>query len=678
MLSKNIKILKNYLRFDFSKNFISLVALFYALFFLPAILYGNYYYDDSILSEAVFTMADFYGVNLWEQSLGSFFGFYYSGRLYGLYSIHYVIFYLFRDHLSYHIVKAIFNLIAVLSFAWLIKLITKNSNNARIFIFLTPLTFLISLAVDPLISMGLSMQYTAIFVALASGFYILGREKNQKRYKILSTIFFVFAFFYYEFGICIVPIFIVLAMKYRFKSYEVQNFSTSTPYNIINKIHQTGIKFKNYLKIFLKAFFIDLGPQIIIFLIWVLACIYIRINSKFIYDGIEFGFNLEFFILAWIQQISLSFPLAGFVKEFYVEKPENYQIFLAVILVIISYQVLIRLLPKVNIKGNYRDIILIGLVLILVPSGISSLSGKYQTWVLSDNHLTAFIQVFLQFFGFIFLLIAYLSYIFSTPLDNLKKNILIKFLAGFIALTIGLINIFNYSAIHKKNNSERQNDTISTKKALSAGILNDMPKVKFPVHKYYDALSFDFYRKDLAFYFELNKQKKQYQLKEIYRQDNKLILMVWGIYNSINFNFYYPSFFHLTQVLQNDKKLVKNISAKDNFYYLENGYSEFYSLGKKFLKKNLQGFLIGGKIHGFDVVCKNDAKCHYVIKIFSPKIFIDKDYLFKIDFIINELNRRFGENILDITKDQIIDRVNNSKDGAVFETQKRIYNLNRF
>jgi hypothetical protein len=102
--------------------------------------------------------------------------------------------------------------------------------------------------------MGLSTQYSAISIALASGFYILWHENKSKKYFFLTWIFFIWSFFHYEIGVCIVPIFIVLAVRIKLQSQELK-----TDLSLIKKIGKYSLLsiqvcFKE-LKFFLIPFF---------------------------------------------------------------------------------------------------------------------------------------------------------------------------------------------------------------------------------------------------------------------------------------------------------------------------------------------------------------------------------------------------------------------------------------
>ena len=118
-------------------------------------------------------------------------------------------------------------------------------------------------------------------------------------------------------------------------------------------------------------------------------------------------------------------------------------------------------LYHINLKNNYRDIILLGLSLILVPSLIISLSVKYQNWALRENYPSAFVQIFLQFLGMGFLLMAYISYVLENSrlyANKIRQKFIIHFIVLACSLTIALINIFNYNQMFIISNTTSFND----------------------------------------------------------------------------------------------------------------------------------------------------------------------------------------------------------------------------
>lgn len=670
MIIKNTNKIIKFLDLDSKKNLFFFAILFYGIFFLPIILHAYFYCDDAILIYSVYADVKLYGKSFFEVCYESFKGFLNAGRFYGLYLTHYIIYYFFNDRLSYYIAKSIFNLVSVVSFAWLLKLITKNSDNYRAFIFFMPILFLSSIAVDPLTSQGLATQYTAISIALASGFYILWREKRNKKYFFLSWIFFIWSFFHYEIGICIVPIFIVLAIRFRIQSKDL-----IADFNSLKII-------KKYLLLSIQVCFKELRFFLIPFLIWVLICFYLRNRFGVGYGGIEFSFNIKNFFLTWIFQVIASFPFGFFHENLYWYKPELHEICWASILFILAYFLFSKLIPKINLKNNYRDIVLIGFILVLVPSGIISLSIQYQSWILSGEYKTAFIQVFLQFLGMGFLLIAYISHILNNSrlyVSQRRQKIIIHFFVLICSLSVALVNIFDYTIIPKKNVSAGQTHIKMFVKAIKNDVLQDFPTEEKVGEKFYN-ISKD----TISFYnfFENDINKKPPEAKENYKDLNVFYSFVSGFHTS-----HFLSYHNKTNALlisnyfdeKNIEFFKKNIKL-ENFYYAD---SWLYNLNiKNNNKKNLAGFIIAGKLDRVGYACdniksKSTQNCYRILNVVAPKIFIDKEYLFNLATIIKTLNTAFGENIFKDSFEQIEENLKNSKDGILIKLDNKIYKIKR-
>ena len=655
---------------DSKKNIFFLAIIYYAIFFLPMILYAYFYCDDKILIYLIPVETQIYNNNLFQISYQSFKDFLASGRFYGLYAMHYIIFYFFHDRISYYVVKYLFNLIAVASFAWLLKLLTKDTANGRVYIFLMPILFLITIIVDPLTSQGLATQYSAIFIALASGFYILWSENKNKKYFYLALIFFICSFFYYEIGVCIVPIFIVIAVRYRLRSLENKG---------------SKINIKEYFLLSIKVCFKELKFFLIPFFIWVLINIYLQnsvVSNK--YDGITFNFDFEKFILAWIVQIIQSFPfgMLNFNGGLYWYLPELSDIFCAVFLFVLSYFIFLKLIPKINLKNNYRDIILIGLILILVPSAIMSLSVKYQTWALLAEYPSAFIQIFLQFLGMGFLLMAFVSYSLENSrlyASKKRQKFIIHFLVITFSSSIALINIFNYNIIHKKNIYETQTQVKMFVKAIKNNVLQDFPTEEKINEKFYNISK---YWVQFYYLFEDNIDKKIPEISEKYKGLN-VVYMVDGWFTS-----HFLSYYNKTNAMPllnfyNEKNIElfkKNIKL-ENFYYTDS-WSYNADLKDKYQKKNLVGFIIAGKLDRIGYSCddnksNSDQNCYKIMNVLAPKIFIDKEYLFNLKVIIETLNTAFGENIFKDSFEQIAENLKNSKDGILIKLDNKIYKIKR-
>jgi hypothetical protein len=323
-----------------------------------------------------------------------------------------------------------------------------------------------------------------------------------------------------------------------------------------------------------------------------------------------------------------------------------------------------------------------GLALILVPSGIISLSIKYQAWALSENNPVAFVQIFLQFLGMGFLLMAFVSYSLENSRLYTSKNrqkFIIHFFVIIFSSSIALINIFNYNIIHKKNIIETQTQVKIFVKAIKNNVLQDFPTEEKINEKFYNISK---YWIQFHYLFENNIDKKIPEVKEKYKGLN-FVYMVDGWFTS-----HFLSFYNKTNALpilnlydeKNTEFFQKNIKL-ENFYYTDS-WNFNPNIKDKFKKKNLLGVIIAGKLDMIGYACdkvqsKSDQNCYRIMNVLAPKIFIDKEYLFNLEVIIETLNKAFGENIFKDSFEQIAENLKNSQDGILIKLDNRIYKIKR-
>jgi len=73
----------------------------------------------------------------------------------------------------------------------------------------------------------------------------------------------------------------------------------------------------------------------------------------------------------------------------------------------------------------------------------------------------------------------------------------------------------------------------------------------------------------------------------------------------------------------------------------------------------------------------NEIKNLFCSSQLQHKIFIDKEYLFNLEVIIETLNKAFGENIFKDSFEQIAENLKNSQDGILIKLNNKIYKIKR-
>lgn len=639
-----------------------LVLIVYTLFFLPIVLNSGIYIDDVILLTSVYSTIKFYKASLAEISFKSIVEFLISGRVYGIYFFLYIPYYFTHKVLTYQISKAVYNLICVLAFARFVKLLTRNDYNYWAFIFLMPIVFLASNS-DPLTSQGLSTQLTLVFVALTICCYVNYQNNQKKAYYYLSIFFFFWSFFYYEIALCIVPIMIILATRFRLQKTD--------------KIFSKN-RFLNYCQTSISVCFKELKIHLLIFIIWVITCFIVRNMSERIYDGINFNFNFQYFYLAWLIQTIRALPLSFSNSEHYLGLVSYGDVFLGFVLFVLCYAIFIKILPKINFQNYYRDLILIGLSLSLIPPFILSLPLKYQLWAINYN--SSYVQLFIQFFGIVLLIILYVDHLIKNSLQynsRFKHQIFLKVIAIIISAVIAITCVLNKNYTLKKNISLKYDNYKNLVEVSKLGIMDDMPK---NLPQYFDFLIFEEinYQTSLEAILTKNKNHEKYFLNKFYDKKNKLLNFVNGIYHPSFFNYHLKTdLIVISEIGQKGLDFIKSNSdgvELKNFYYLEDGKNE------KSFSKNLSGFVLFGKLNKIKYKCLEKSaenNCNFILNLSDVKIFINKQYSFKLESIINELNSRFGEKIFNDSIDKLRIDLEKSSAGIFIKLESKNYNLTR-
>jgi hypothetical protein len=638
----------------FLKKFI-FGACYFAIFSLPFLILAQFYCDDKLL---ILTkdIINYFNISRLQFMYDSFYSMLASERLYLLYAFHYLIFFVNDNRLVYYIIKYIFNLLSIIIVAKYIYNLTKNHSNYIVYFFLVISLFISTVGVDPIVSMGISVQLSVIFIFATLIFFDLYQKNNKRKYYFLSQIFCFLSYSYYEMGYCIIPLIIILNNRHRIDKYNVQG------------------GFINYFKTTIKSCYYDLKSYLIVFIIWISLYFFVKIHFENGYDGVAFGNRFKDFILTWIAQIIASFPLGSFNQKLISYKIELWQIPSLLLLFLMAYFPLKNNLAKINLKNYYREIILIGLSLILFPSLIVSMTSKYQIWTLNtlikEKYFYAFLQVFIQYFGVALLMLSFIAKTIQNSelyASKIRKKILINFYAIAISLLITIVAYLNYNCIIVKNVTEDLNASGLLSRAFKSGLANTLISSKKTTN-----LNQNFFIKNLS---DIYKEKSgSYYSPEEFKENYKVLINFAFFTTSFNFFQYtqqlvLPLFLNFTpyhKVIFNDKKI----------FYLDYGKPNYDIDFKKFdLKKNLEGFIVFGKLISINNQTIDENKFN-IFELSNPRIYIDKEYLFRLPQIIENLNKRFGEIVINSNEiDALRNKILNSQKGIIIDLPAKNYQV---
>jgi hypothetical protein len=281
-----------------------------------------------------------------------------------------------------------------------------------------------------------------------------------------------------------------------------------------------------------------------------------------------------------------------------------------------------------------------------------------------------------------FLLMAFVSYSLENSrlyVSKKRQKFIIHFFVITFSSSIALINIFNYNIIHKKNIIETQNQVKIFVKAIKNNVLQDFPTEEKISEKFYNISKYwiQFY-----YLFENNIDKKIPEIIEKYK-DLNVFYGIDGLFTSHFLSYHNKTNALLVANFFNEKnvELFKKNIKLENFYYADSWLFNS-NIKDKYKKKNLSGFIIAGKLDRIGYACdkvqsKSNQNCYRIMNVLSPKIFIDKDYLFNLEVIIETLNKAFGENIFKDSFEQIAENLKNSQDGILIKLDNKIYKIKR-
>ena len=650
---------KNTIRI-YKYSFLALIA--YLLFFIPNITIAKYYWDDFTISISLPSLKNYYDFDYFDISWNFFLYFFGLGRFYGLYLTHYLVFYFTDNPLQYQFVKAVFNLIPLYLFAHIINLLTKNKNNSWFFIFVMPITFFSIIYIDSLTTQGLSIQISAIYLALSTIFFIKTKESPKIKYKILSYFFFFMSFFHYEIGLMSVFLNSIIALKY--KNYFDEK--TQQDSGFFNKIY--GF---DYLKSMILVNLKELKYYNLMIVIWLLIYfINYKVKTE-IYTGINFNFQISAIFLTWLYQIICSLPFGAFDSNFYGIKSDLFQTITGSIIFLIFYFLIKKFLKKITI--NLRDskiLTHLGLSLILIPPLILSCSKFYQNIILSKPSPNCFIQVYFQYIGVGLIILVFCAKI----IDNSKKfrsalttKILINFSAFFLALIITLVHLVNYETFKKKNllNYNAQMLEKAFKKGIDAGVSKNIyTKNLAEIVKKNEQSN---YAKFLVF----NRKKQINEINPKYQDENILLSNIDFIHGSLFFQKLSNSYYEVFKINSKESieyRLEKGIDF-NNHYFIDDGFLNS-KITKFVSKNNVSGFVIFGKLVNI-LIDQESNEIKYVLN--SPKIFIDKNYVFKLEEILKILDKKLESKNFVKNFDKYRNNINTSDDGIIIELNG-IYN----
>ena len=414
-------------------------------------------------------------------------------------------FYLFSDPLGHHLAKSVLIFLSMISVGWMLKLLTKNSQIAVLFLFLVPLFFSIQNWCDSLVAFGLLLPMVTIFSSLAVCFYLKFEESKKRSFIFLSLLFLFCGLLTYE--IAIVAFFVVLFLALRDEILAISQSHHKLKKTNIPKLletrpkialvygfpHKRGArlvsrkKIKNITKsrglwyIFLsRRFWFKTFPYCLLVGIWSLFFLVLRFGAKNSYNGVQFGNFAEIpGTFAW--QVLATLPLNSFlferVADYSVTSEVNY--YWALLLFPISFIALYRLLPLCSLSyEKCKTLNIIGFIFLLIPAAMISWIGKYQSWIFSFKLGYGYTPLYMQYIGLCLIFMSWLAKVFFNISSNIRSQRIVALVLSLLLSCVICFSVsLNYRMVNFLNKNHNFNSKDLIRNSAEYGLMNDFENV---------------------------------------------------------------------------------------------------------------------------------------------------------------------------------------------------------
>jgi hypothetical protein len=386
------------------------------------------------------------------------------GRFYPLSVLSSVsMFYLFPQVSTYQVVRLIFIWLSILSYAWIIKQITRLSSAAWLLVLFVPMCWSIRDMPDPIVSFAVLLPLLSLCMSLSVIFYINYQKSGLQDWRSWSLLMYIFALATYEFGVttfCLLAVVSILGPDARKRPYR------------------------------------DLWPFMLLTVGYVAVNIAVRLMRVDGYNGLLVG-QASGFIPTFIAQLVSSLPLSyrviagepsiSIVNLFNWISAKPYLMALMIYVFLLMVMTMNFLLRKIKIgRQGLLCLLGLGLTLIIIPSAIIATSSKYQHIISAGK---GYLGVYLQYFGMSMLLIALIS--------GVNQRASVRLFHQAMAVMLSTLFVYgwllNYYVVMTVNN-RLSYQRLLTESALQHRLLSELPPQAIIITPLLLWTNADFYR----------------------------------------------------------------------------------------------------------------------------------------------------------------------------------------
>lgn len=369
----------------FKKNFFTLgiiLTLSVNILFLLNIVNSDYFGDDLYMFH-LNGLVPYQYESIFEYAYKTVLGWAGSGRFFpgSLVSQIYIVS-IFDTIISYKLFCVFSILISLLLFAYLIFLITKDKYLILFFLLIIPIFFQYKYYHDPFLAYHGLMQILLSQTTLALIFLVKFLNNKRVYFYILSVFFYFFSLITYEISFAFILLYIVVIFY-------------------INKIEDFKENLKRTIKLIL--------PYFITLMIVVGISVYLRAITQAPIEQSPYKatMDLSIVLFTYIKQVTSTIPTTYFFLHGDLDHVGRYVRGISA-LVVVLFLVTYFLIAKKNVNEKQESqpynklLILLGLLFLLLPGSIISLSPKFQGGMGVENMVkwgVGYIPVYIQAFG---------------------------------------------------------------------------------------------------------------------------------------------------------------------------------------------------------------------------------------------------------------------------------------
>lgn len=440
--------------------YLSILAIFLALIVLSPVVNSGFVGDDADNSLAGCHMS------LRNQSVFEFtYPIYMSwvrneGRIYPLSWYGYGVFSIFGRHVQlYKASLLLFVVINMMTFSYFIKVITRSTYMALLSLSLPALFFQIRLNNDPILSYCWMQQLLFLYV-ISSLIFLYFYLQNKKTYMLLLSLF--------AYGLSLL-------------TYEI-----TYPFFLL---HFILIHYFSEERTFIGSIKIGL-PFFLLSGACVLASILVRLHFHVPLSGggrpYTPNYDIVAFFVALAKQTSAAFPLSyllfhphGMFGSIFAYFKDHFSIHAVIIAA--GYFVLFMKVLNLGAKAssgpheglNRKSLLVPGLLLLILPAVLISLSPRYQAWsAWGDGHL----NVYFSYYGLIMVAIFLVDKLYHGKMAIKKSHTAIFSIAfSVIAGCIGVVNYTTNSIVVDHINRTWLYPRKTIQNAMQRGLFRDVP-----------------------------------------------------------------------------------------------------------------------------------------------------------------------------------------------------------